>query len=271
VSPVKNIFIVLRLILVLYVLLLFVVYGGQRFIVFQPVPMSKSTTFSFDVPFEEGFLETAPGIHVNYLHFKTTMPSKGLVLYFHGNADNLARWGEMHLDFTSRGYEVVMPDYRGYGKSNGKVSEVLTYQDMQQLHQHLMQTIQPAELIIYGRSLGSGIASNLARTVPAKLLLLETPFYSIPSVMEDQLLLIWLPFAFRYEFPNYANIPEVKCPIRIFHGTADRVVPYRNAERLKPLLKEKDRFITIEKGTHLNLNTFAEYQEELDSLLGEKL
>jgi uncharacterized protein len=268
---VKKIFIALRLILLLYVLLLLVVYGGQRFMVFQPVSMGKATAFSFDVPFEEGFLETAPGIRINYLHFKTMTHSKGLVLYFHGNADNLVRWGEMHHDFTSRGYEVVIPDYRGYGKSDGEVSEVLTYLDMQHLHQHLMQTFQPAELIIYGRSLGSGIASNLAKTVPAKLLLLETPFYNIPSVFEDQLLLIWLPFAFRYEFPNYANIPEVKCPIRIFHGTADRVVPYRNAERLKPLLKEKDRFITIEKGTHLNLNTFAIYQQELDSLLGAKL
>ena len=266
----KKIALALQWVVILYVLLLVVVYAGQRFMVFQPDRLAKNEVFSFETPFEEHFLETAPGIQINYLHFKPAGPSKGLVLFFHGNADNLNRWGQYHTDFTERGYDLIMPDYRGYGKSDGNVSEELTYQDMQVLHDHVIKALTPEELILYGRSLGSGIASHLAMAVPAKMLILETPFYSIPSVFSDQLQLIWLPFNFNYHFPNYKHIPNVKYPVCIFHGTDDRVVPYRNAEKLKSILKKEDTFVTLENGTHHNLNTFDAYQQKMDELLGQK-
>jgi len=266
---IKKVFLVMKIIALLYVLLLVVAYGGQRFIVFQPDRMAKEKPFSFDTPFEEHFLETEPGILINYLHFKAVGPSKGLVFYLHGNADNLKRWGAYHADFTERGYDLIMPDYRGYGKSTGKVSEKKTYEDMHLLYQRVQKELQPKESIIYGRSLGSGVATHLAKEQKAKYLILETPFYSIPSAFSDHLQLIYLPFDFKYQFPNFKNIPEVKMPILIFHGTKDRVVPYRNAIKLKSILKKEDTFVTIEDGTHRNLSTYKVYQDKMNELLGE--
>ncbi|MFK7808717.1 MAG: alpha/beta hydrolase [Saprospiraceae bacterium] len=256
-----------KIIFTLYVLLLLVVYLGQRFIIFQPKDLPKSTTFAFETPFEEHFLETAPGVEINYLHFKGTKPIKGIVLYFHGNAGNLARWGKVHKDFTERGFDIIIPDYRGYGKSTGTVSEEDTYKDMRRLHDHILRTQKPTELIIYGRSLGSGVATHLAKAVPAKLLILETPFYNMQSLFSDQLQIVWLPFSLRYQFPNYKNIPAVDYPICVFHGTNDMVVPYRNAIKLKSILKKEDTFVTIKNGTHHNLSSFEEYQRKLDGLL----
>ncbi len=264
----NKVFLAIKIVIVLYVLLLIVAYGGQRFIVFHPDRIAKDELFSFDALFEEHFLETAPGIQINYLHFKPTTPSKGLILYFHGNADNLKRWGTYHKDFIDRGYDLIMPDYRGYGKSDGSVSEEATYRDMRVLYEYIFETMKPKEFIIYGRSLGSGVATNLAKEIPSKFLILETPFYSIPSVFSDQLQLIWLPFDFKYRFPNFENIPQVKCPIVIFHGTKDRVVPYRNAIKLEPILKKEDTFVTIIDGTHRNLSSHDIYQHKMNELLG---
>ncbi|MFT4667918.1 MAG: alpha-beta hydrolase superfamily lysophospholipase [Polaribacter sp.] len=264
----KKVFLAIKIVAVLYVLLLIIVYGGQRFIIFHPDRMAKEEPFTFDASFKEHFLETAPGIQINYLHFKPTTSSKGLILYFHGNADNLKRWGSYHTAFTDRGYDVIMPDYRGYGKSDGQVSEEETYQDMRILYKHVYKRLQPKELIVYGRSLGSGVATTLAKEAPVKYLILETPFYSIPSVFSDQLQSIWLPFSFRYRFPNFENITQVKCPIVIFHGTKDRVVPYRNAIKLEPILKKEDTFVAITDGTHHNLSTYEVYQHKMNELLG---
>ncbi len=255
------------IIAVLYALLLVVVYGGQRYIVFQPEKLPAHHRFVFDGDFEEHFYRAPDSTAINYLYFRAPQPSRGVVLYFHGNARHLQRWGWAAGTFTERGYDVLMPDYRGYGKSEGTPSEQLTYQDAFGLYQLLRGSWQPDQIILYGRSLGTGVATQLAARVAAKRLILETPFNSIPSLFRDQLRPVWLPFSFKYRFANDENIKKVIAPITIFHGTDDLVVPYRNAERLKPHLKKNDQFITIEKGRHRGLSEFPIFQKTVDVLL----
>ena len=263
----KTLFIILRLLLVLYLLLLVVVYAGQTSIVFQPAHLPDDFEFEFDADFKEGYIETADKIPLNYLHFKTKEEKKGLVLYFHGNSVNLRFWGNAHRDFTKRAYDVFMIDYRGYGKSEGKVSETKTYEDARMVYDHLMRQYSPEETIIYGRSLGTGIASHLATQVPAKHLILETPYKNMPSLFKDQVMLLWLPFDLKYQFSNDKNIPKVPYPVTIIHGTEDLVVPYRNSIRLQEVLKSEDEFITIEGGAHKNLSGYGLFQETLDRIL----
>ncbi len=264
----KTIYILLRIVVVLYLLLWVSVYAGQRYIVFHPEVLDDDFQYAFDADFKEGFLETNDKVPINYLHFKTEEARRGVILYFHGNSENLDFWGAMQKDFTSRGYDVFMIDYRGFGKSEGKVSEQKTYVDAKMTYDFLLQQgYRPEEIILYGRSLGSGIAAQLATHVAARQLVLETPYYNMRSLFLDQVFILWLPFDLKYQFRNDQHIPQVPYPVTIIHGTEDRVVPYRNAIRLKEKLNVKDSFITIEDGAHKNLGTYPLFQQTLDRIL----
>lgn len=257
----------LLLALVLYIAGICFIFLFQRFIIFRPEPLPKNYSFDIDSPHEELFLITPDSNRINALFFPTQDSARGVVLYFHGNADNLARWSRFHSDFTERGYDFFAIDYRGYGKSTGQVDEDLFYQDARLAYNWLAKRYPPDHIIIYGRSLGSGPASHLAAEVRAKMLILETPFDNIRSLLLTQAPVLILPFELKYKFPNDEHIQKVSCPIYIFHGTKDRVVPYRSAERLKKHLKAGDFFYTIENGGHKDLSSFEIYQRMLDSLL----
>ena len=109
-------------------------YFFQDNIIFQHKKLTQDYIFKFDPdpkqePFQEYFIQTDDGETLNALLFKTKLRSKGLILYFHGNADNLQRWGKYSVDFTRLGYDILMMDYRGYGKSTGKPTERDLYKD----------------------------------------------------------------------------------------------------------------------------------------------
>ncbi len=266
---IRNILYLLATLLTLWILLSIVVYAFQRQIIFQgdPLPLDHTFQFELETPFEEHFLSTPDGISLNALYFSTLLPRKGAILYFHGNADNLQRWGQYSADLTQRGYDVFMIDYRAYGKSGGETDEAAYYRDAQLAYDWLLKKFPPEQILLYGRSLGASIASQLATKVKARCLILETPFDNIQHAMETSMPVLYLPWPLDYHFNNDQHIPLVPYPIYIFHGTKDLVVPYRSAAQLKPLLKFTDTFYTIEGGGHKDLGTFLSFQESLNQIL----
>ncbi len=252
---------------VIYLTVVVGVYILQKYIIFQSEKLESTYLFNFEKPFEENLISTPDGNKLNVLLFKTEHTSKGLVLYFHGNADNLQRWGKYHVDFNSRGYDVLMMDYRGYGKSTGQSEEAVFYKDAKLIYDWVLEKYSKEEIIIYGRSLGCAIASNLATQVDARMVVLETPFHSIGELIRGRSKLFFFPFDFNYEFPNYVHLQNISEPVIIFAGTEDWVVPNSSTEKLKPYLKPYDRYINIEGAGHKNLNAFKKYHEELDLIL----
>lgn len=251
----------------LWLLLTGFVYLAQGRIIFQKVPLPNTHVFEFDFPFEEFELLSSDSVAINALYFPTSLPRKGAILYFHGNADNLQRWGQYSEDLIRRGYDVLMIDYRGYGKSEGAPDEAAYYRDARMAYDWLHQKFPADQIVLYGRSLGAAIASQLASTVDARLLILETPFDNIQHAIETSVPVLWLPWPLKYHFANDRYLPKITYPVYIFHGTSDRVVSYRSAEALKPLLTLKDQFCTIEGGEHKNLGSFPQFQEALDKVL----
>lgn len=237
-----------------------------RQIVFQPTSLPSDFAFSFDTAHKEITLTTADGIELNGLYFPVEQP-KGTILYLHGNADNLARWGQYAEDFTRLGFAVWMIEYRSYGKSgSGYLSDEHLYQDALTAYHWIAEQIPSQELIIYGRSLGSGLAVRLAASLPARQLILETPYYSVEDLIGR-----YLPFwksglTQNIAFASYQYIQEVAMPISILHGTADGVVPYAEGQKLAALVPEAT-FITIEGGRHKNLRTFELYHQALEDIL----
>lgn len=239
----------------------------QDKIIFQGVRLNASYQFVFGQPFEEHFVTTPDGQQINLLLFKTAQPPKGLILYFHGNRDNLQRWGKYAADFTSLGYEVLMMDYRGYGKSTGKPNEKALYADAAIVWNWAKRNLVVPQLVIYGRSLGTAVASRLAVEAQPDLLILETPFDELRGAIVPWLKPVFSVLPFSYEFPTHQHLAQTNCRKVIFHGTADLVTPISSAMRLKPLLKEGDEFFVIERGAHGNLREFNEYHLKLAQVL----
>jgi hypothetical protein len=237
---------------------------------FRPVKLAESHLFQFDAPFEELWFPTPDGQRLNALLFPTARREKsGVVLYFHGNRDHLQRWGAYHGVFTSRGYDFLIPDYRGYGKSSGVPDEQDYFEDATLLYHWLQERYPPEQIVFYGRSLGTGMAAYLAARQAARSVILETPFNHIRGLLSSHLYeKIDLKFEPIWSFPNDEHLRQTTIPVLIFHGTRDRVVPYASAAGLKPYLKAGDLFVTIEGGSHHNLGSFPEYVRHMDAWLG---
>ncbi|MFN0015586.1 MAG: alpha/beta hydrolase [Saprospiraceae bacterium] len=240
----------------------------QKKALFRPTKLEPGYRFSFDRPFNEFFLDTPDGARINLLHFAAEQgPSHGVVLYFHGNRDNLQRWGHLHQDFTKRGYDFVVPDYRGYGKSTGEPDERTYFEDARLVYDWLLANYHDSNIVLYGRSLGSAMACFLAAHTGARSLVLETPFDNIRGLVAAHLRRSDVPFRTAFFFPNDNHLRQTKLPALLFHGTADRVVPYSCAARLQACLKPGDEFVTIPGGAHNNLREYEIYQKKLGTWL----
>ncbi|WP_170110515.1 alpha/beta hydrolase [Flavilitoribacter nigricans] len=230
--------------------------------------MDPDYSFEFKHPFVELSLDDKGADRsLNALFFPVSEQAKGIVLYFHGNADNLQRWGTYTVDFTQNQYEVLAVEYPGYGKNPGTPTEAELYKSAQLAYERARELYPADQIIIYGRSLGSGPASWLAAQHQARQLILETPFPSIPKLFRMRASVVLVPFEPNPKFPVARHLQSVSYPISIIQGTNDWVVPYRVASELRKYLKPDDQFITIEGGGHRNLRSFPEYEKILADLL----
>jgi len=254
----------------LYILVGLGVYFLQEKLIFLPEELDKDFSYDFPAEFEEHFLEMEDGGVINVLHFKSDS-SKGLILYFHGNAGSLRRWGDVTLPFVDKGFDVLIMDYRGYGKSTGSRTYQTLLSDADRLYKFALDRTSEDQLIVFGRSLGSSFASYLAgKNNPSKLIL-ETPFLSLGD-MANRVAPIYPPSYFlRFNFKNHKSLEGAKCPIYIFHGTEDNVVPLESAQKLYDTLDPNQaQLFIIEDGGHNDLSGFTRYNEELSKILGSE-
>lgn len=263
----KIIKIILIGVALLYLIIGVALYFLQEKMMFMPESLPQDYSYSFPGNFEEINLSTDDGALLNSLHFKAESP-KGVILYFHGNAGELASWGKVVQKFVDRHYDVLVMDYRTYGKSTGKISESALYNDAQLFYDYLLKNYSEDEISIYGRSLGTTFATYVASKNNPKQLILEAPFYSVDEVARQRFPIFPTSLFLKYHFPTYKYFKEVSSAITIFHGTDDFVVNYRNSEQLSQIITNKKiNFVSILGGTHNNLIDHEEYRETLDSIL----
>jgi uncharacterized protein len=242
----------------------FCFFQGQMF--FHEKNLPVDFRYQFKGNFEELWLNTPDGQKLNSLYFKTELPAKGIVVYLHGNSDNLNRWGRHAEDFCKRGYEVLMIDYRGFGKNTGKITEQGLITDGQVAYSFAQSLWPQYNIILYGRSLGSGIAAQVAKTTSPKMLVLETPYTSLPDVAKQFIPIIPFTKLSKYQLNTKAILGQIQSPIHLIHGTSDGLVHFKHSKRLQKANPMAGLSI-IPKGKHKNLATFNAYQVALDSLL----
>ena len=261
-----TVFYVLSSLVLLWLLGNLLTYPLQKHFIMFPESLPENYQYHFEADFEELFIESLGGGRLNALWFKAKQ-SKGVVLYFHGNADNLSRWGELHREFLRRGYDLMIFDYRGFGKSTGSVNEKLFYQDATALYLVAREYFAPKDIIIYGRSLGSGPASWLASRHQVKHLILETPFSSLDDLFHTYYPFLPKMFLFKYRFPVKDHLKGISIPVTIFHGTEDRIVPMPCTRMLEPYLKPDDKFIVVEGADHNNVSSSETYKQHISLIL----
>ena len=256
------------IILVIYITIGIAFYFFQDLILFHPVSLKRDYKYDFTVPYKEFNIPVNEESNLNVIQFPATHSiTKGAVVYLHGNKKNISWYTKYTPYFTRQGYEVWMIDYPGFGKSTGKFNEQTLYAWALQLYKLVNTHFSADSIIIYGKSMGTGIAAQLASKVNCKRLILESPYYDYPSVAKHYLPIYPVNWMLHYKIPTFRYLQNVKAPVTIFHGTQDGLIPYSNAKRLQPFLKKEDEFILIKNGSHNDLYKFKETVEKLDSLL----
>lgn len=264
----KKIFRWIKLFIIIYCGLGIALYYLQESFLFHPQKLERSHVFKFNVPFEEIDIPVNKEDTINMVKFfPQEKQRRGVVIYFHGNMKNVERYAPFAEVFTKKGYEVWMPDYPGYGKSTGKRTEAKLYEQGLLIQKLAMTHYHSDSIILYGKSLGTGIAAYAAAGTTDRMLILETPYSSIPDIFDAYTYIFPLERMITYKIPTKEYLPEVNIPVVIFAGANDWVTPYRCASKLKGLMKTNDRFITIPGATHNNLNTSEVYYQLMDSLL----
>jgi pimeloyl-ACP methyl ester carboxylesterase len=249
-----------------YVFLILLVYLVQERFIFKPEKLEQDFAYKYDVPFKELFFDIEDGVRINGLHFTVNKPL-GLILYFHGNTRSIKGWARYAKDFSRYNYDVVLVDYRGFGKSTGDRNEKDMLTDMQFVYDTLSVQYTEHHIIVYGRSLGSGFAAKIASDNMPRYLILDSPYFSFAKAIERFLPILPIRFLLRYQLRTDKWIRHVNCHTYIIHGTKDRLIPISNSEKLQALNPKKITLIRIVGGGHNNLPSFNEYHNIIRDIL----
>lgn len=197
-------------------------------------------------------LKSSDGERISLYHLEAENSDK-LLLYSHGNGEDIGTARFLLDHFHKLGISVIAYDYPGYGTSSGKSSEEGCYAAADAVYQFATDTLgyAPENITLYGRSLGSGPSSWLAERKPVSGLIFDGAFTSTFRVMTQVKLLPW------DAFDNYARLPKIECPVLVIHGTNDRTVPFSHAQKNWKAVKGSKYQLFIDGAGHSDLIELA--------------
>ena len=246
-----------------YVGIVALVYFSQEKLIFMPLPLKAD--HQFNIPDAEEVKIPVTGAELSALHLRLPNP-KGVVFFLHGNGGNLQTW-LTGVDFYRRvNYDLFMIDYRGYGKSSGQIeSEAQLHEDMRIAWNKIAPLYAGKKLVVYGRSLGTGLAAKLSSDVHPDLTVLVSPFESLKAMGDAHY--PWLPgLVNRYPMRSDEWLPKIKGPIVIEHGDMDTLIALSHGERLKKL-REGIELIVVNGAGHNDIHKFQKYLDTLSDRL----
>lgn len=252
-----------------YLVVCVVFYLTQDFYFFRPERLPRSFQYRYPFPFEEVHFEMEDGGYINGLHFRVPN-SRGVVYYLKGNSKSVKGWGKFAKDFVSKGYDFFMVDYRGMGKSSGKRTETTLFNDAQHIYRWLEETYGEDRIVLYGRSMGSGVAARIASWNKPKMLILDSPYFSF--LYQVRRYGFWLPLKWllKYKIRTDQFIRKISCPVFIFHGRKDRLISFSQSEKLASVSGGRVKVFPIEEAGHNDLPEFSGYHELLYDILNDQ-
>ena len=211
-------------------------------------------------------LTTSDGVRIHGWYLPGPANAPVTVLILHGNAGNLSHREEKIAHFHDLGAHVCIIDYRGYGRSAGTPNEAGTYRDAQAAYEYLAS--QSSNIVVYGESLGSAVAVELATRVPVAGLILEEGFTSVGDIAQSLFPFLPVRYLVRNKYDSVRKLPGLHVPILIFHSRDDEVAPYRHGERLFAAANQPKTFIPL-RGSHNEafVTSATEYRQGLERFM----
>lgn len=264
----------LKYALLVYLVLCGLFYFYQHLFYFQPkkLDVKHALTFPVRIRFQEAKIKFDSATEVDIVKFLPNTPKpKGVVLFFHGNRYNVEHYSTYAPYFTRRGYECWMPDYPGYGRSTGETSIPILKELSIQLYKMANAKYASDSIIIYGKSLGSGVGAYLASKRDCNMLMLETPYESISNLTSEYLFMVPVKWLLHDDLETGSYLSLVSVPVLAWHGDKDELIPVSQAIRLTHFLKPADKFFVIRNADHNGVPASAIYHQSLDSALGTEI
>jgi fermentation-respiration switch protein FrsA (DUF1100 family) len=230
---------------------------AQRSFLF-PIPTAERTTpkaAGFPEA-EEHVLATADGEKVIVWHVPAK-PGHPVILYFHGNGDFLAGFFGRFRDLIADGIGIVALSYRGYAGSSGQPSEHGLLQDATAAYAFTTARYGADRIVVWGFSLGTGVAVALAADQPVGKLILEAPYTSLVDVAASAFPVFPVRLAMKDPFHSDQRIARVKAPMLVMHGARDATIPIVFGERLFGLAHEPKQFVRFPDGGHNDLDAYG--------------
>ena len=237
-------------------LLFFGLRWFERAVTYHPVRYTPGPQWARPANAEEVWFTSADGVKLNGWFVHTAhQPSTGTVLYCHGNAGNLTDVSRLACDLADYGLDVMIFDYRGYGRSGGEVTDEWGLDaDGDAAYDYLTRErgVKPERLAIYGLSLGTTIAADVASRKPCGALVLESGLSSASEMADVAApwLPRWLHWLGKNRFESARKLASVNSPVLVVHGTADEVIPVEQGERLYAAARNPKKLIIVPGGHH---------------------
>lgn len=257
-----------------YALFAGLIFVGQSRQVYFPERELHTSPAAWGMPYEDVFLRTEDGVRLHGWFVPARAPARATLLFLHGNAGNISHRLDSIRLFRALGLSVLIIDYRGYGRSEGRPDEVGTYRDAEAAWRHLRfeRGVPAQEIVIFGRSLGAAVAARLAAGEQPGAVILESAFTSAPELGAE--LLPWLPvrLLLRFDYDTRAAVREIRSPLLLAHSPADEIVPFRHGRALFEAAREPKRFLEM-RGGHNDgfLRSEPEYSAAIDAFLAQHL
>ena len=265
----KRLMIYLFILVGAWVLLAVWVRWNEPRMVYYPERSIEVTPQQLGLRYDDVTLVTKDNVRINGW-FIPAVTSKGVILFFHGNAGNISHRFEKIGVFHDLGMDVFIIDYRGYGRSEGQPNEPGTYRDADAAYEYLTRQrgTAPSQIVVYGESLGSAVAIDLASRLPAGGLVIEEAFTSIVDVGRKMFPYLPVRLMVRNKYDSLAKIGRIHTPLLIFHSRDDEFFPMRHAERLLAAAPEPKQLVQLRGGHNDAFLVSAEtYRQALQKFL----
>ena len=256
----------------------YVLFAGSLFIfqshyVYYPEHIISADPSNIGLEFESVSFKTEDRVKLSGW-FIPTEGASGVILFCHGNAGNISHRLESIEIFHRLGLNVFIFDYRGYGRSEGKPSEIGTYRDVEAVWQYLVKErqVSPNRVVVFGRSLGGAVAAWLAHKHTPAALILESAFTSVPDIAAKIYPYLPVKLLSRFEYNTAEYLDEIDCPVLIVHSREDEVMPFSHGKQLFERAKGPKEFLEI-SGTHNEgfITSGKRYEEGLNTFISEYL
>ena len=247
-----------------YIALLAALWIGQERLLFQPVATPADRPIARDPDVHERWVEV-PGARLSLLELRLPDP-KGVVFFLHGNGGNLESWFVNTEFYRRANFDLVMLDYRGYGKSSGRIdSEAQLHADVRAVWDAVAPRYRGKRVVFYGRSLGTGLAAELAGEVRPDLTLLVSPYTSMVALA--RLHYSWVPAPLiRYPLRTDLLLPRIAAPVLLVHGDRDTLIPLAHSQALRGLVPAVTLRVVPGAG-HNDLQDFESYRQAVRDAL----